>query len=129
MQPISSPLLALALVLGVTACATSDPMLARGATARPPCPDFAPMPLETGGQAPDGWGGYRSGILTDWDVDNDRRVSRAEFEAFWRASGFSDRCPTNRWRAGFDGLDGNRDGAIDAAELLGGEGARTPAAS
>lgn len=66
------------------------------------------------------WGGFRAGVFNDWDMNKDRRLSRAEFEGCWRGGGFmSAGFDADDWDDNFGVFDDDRDGFLDSNEFFG----------
>lgn len=67
------------------------------------------------------WGGFRNGVFNDWDTNNDRRVSRAEFQNCWRAGGFRNDANFEfaDWDDNFGAFDDDNDGFLGSPEFFG----------
>lgn len=66
------------------------------------------------------WGGFRSGVFNDWDMNDDGRLSRAEFEGCWRGGGFMNvGFDDDDWDDNFGAFDDDRDGFLDSNEFFG----------
>ena len=129
---ISKLIAAAGAVVGLSACAQGpggpqEAGLAAAPSQAAPvaCSDFGLVDRDANGiitQAE--WGGFGDAAFGDWDINNEYRISRSEFETCWRAGGFRNDAAFEEddWGVNFAAFDDDDDEFLDEDEFFGDEG-------
>ena len=112
---------ALAGALTLAACETAPPAtpVAAMAAAEPVCAASHPIDVNGDGWiSGDEWNTFHTSSYGAWDMNNDGRISRSEFEACYRAGGFYPATYYNPdyWTNYWSAFDTNGDGYLSADE-------------
>lgn len=86
-----------------------------------PCSNFGMIDFDNSGIiTPAEWSGFRNGVFNDWDMNDDRRLDRAEYDPCWRAGGFMNAgFNGDEWNDSFGVFDGDDDGFLSGTEFFG----------